>query len=82
MLGKKTCLPRKEGGLGIRSLEAVSIAFLKKIASIVMIEKSLACDYLKGKYVKDSRNIKSGPVMSSIWPAIHAQYQHLLNECI
>lgn len=52
-LEKKTCLPRKEEGFGIRSLEAVNIAFLKKIAWRVMTEKALACDYLRGKYVKD-----------------------------
>lgn len=49
---ERTSSYQKRGrGLGIRCLEATNLAFLKKLALRVMTDNSLACDFMRRKYV-------------------------------
>ncbi|GMN58413.1 hypothetical protein TIFTF001_027513 [Ficus carica] len=79
---EKTCLPEKEGGLGVRSLEYTNAAFLKKLVWRVLSEDSLMADFMRKKCVKGSRQIKTGPVTFSIWPYVRDHYCALLEESI
>ncbi|GMN35779.1 hypothetical protein TIFTF001_005504 [Ficus carica] len=63
------CLPKKEGGLGIKFLEATNAALLRKFAWRIMTDNSLACDFMRKRYVPNATQPKVGPVMSSIWAA-------------
>ncbi|GMN50930.1 hypothetical protein TIFTF001_020088 [Ficus carica] len=46
-----------------------------------MIDNSLACDFMRKRYVPNERQPKVGPAMSSIWGAIRNHYVMLQEEC-
>ena len=69
-------------GLGIRCLEATNLAFLKKLAWGVMTDNSLACDFMRRKYVQNFCQLKNCPAMPSIWPTTRSHCGMLLDESI
>lgn len=78
----KSCLPKKEVGLGIRSLEATNRAFLKKMAWRILDEKCIMSELMRSRYLIHFRKIKSGYVTFSIQPPLRNCYYEPLGECI
>ncbi|GMN32581.1 hypothetical protein TIFTF001_041761 [Ficus carica] len=56
----KTCVPRNEGGLGMRSLRAVNEGFMANLAWRIMTPNTLASNFLQNKYVSEFGKFRSG----------------------
>lgn len=62
----KTYVPKIEGGLGIRSLQAINSGFITKMAWRMMTQNSIVANFFRGKYLRQFDEPRQGPFTSSI----------------
>ena len=63
----KVCRPKKAGGLGLRKMEVVNSAFLKKLTYKLFYGESLWVEQMQGKYPIDENFFSLEPKKSYSW---------------
>ncbi|XP_042479159.1 uncharacterized protein LOC122060066 [Macadamia integrifolia] len=74
------CRPKDEGGLGLRRLRDINKAMLCNMVWRVKHENSLACKFLRARFLRGDGSFKKSYKPSSIWPGFRKMWDFMTTK--